>query len=209
MRETSCSVEFIADDLVRLNETLAFQRYEYRRLIGESRITFAAWNVRSTSTNILEFCQIRENNYANSFPVERDQIFDLDDFRFYLGANSHGSYNLLAGSFQQPFSSLVYTTIDDSGRYAGTRLVHALSFAVLKRSVTVSIALYRITATFHVRLKLVIAVCYADILSVHAEDGTFSLRFWKKFDLGNSGTTIYRNSDNVEKVIPTRRARRI
>lgn len=130
--------------------------------------------------------------------MERDQIFDLDDFRFYVGANSHGSYNLLAGSFQEPFSSLVYTTIEDSGRYA-------LLFAVLKRSVTVSVALYRITAT----LKRVIAVCYADILSVHAEDGTLSLRFWKKFDLGNSGTTIYRKSDNVEKVIPTRRARRI
>lgn len=64
---------------------------------------------RSTLTNIPEFCQIRENNYANSFPAERDQIFNPDDFRFYVRANSHGSYNLLAGSFQKSFSSLVYT----------------------------------------------------------------------------------------------------
>lgn len=66
--------------------------------------------------------------------------------------------------------------------------MHALLFAELKRSVTVSVALFRITAT---------------------EDGTLSLRFWKKFYIGNSGTIIYGSSDNVGKIIPTRRARRV
>lgn len=125
--------------------------------VSTLRVSTINWRVsnyvccveRSTLTNTLEFCQIRENNYANSFPAERDQIFNLDDFRFYVRANSHGSNNLLAGSFQKPFSSLVYTNQRFWKMYGNAARARVIICRAKKRSVTVSVALSRITATFH------------------------------------------------------------
>lgn len=98
-------------------------------------------------TNILEFCQIRENNYANSFLAERDRIFNLGNFRFYVPETFF-------------FVSLHESTILEDIRERGL-------FAALKRSVTVSDSFQSRFVSYHghvsrlpnaVQLKRVIAV---------------------------------------------------